>query len=263
LSFRSKIIGTAGAFALAACIVSPALAASGFDGLLGVDYSHFSANNGGGSANDYGGSATGMFNLGSHFGIQADGGYHHFDAGSGGGNSNNWDAGGTGFWTGRMGRIGVTGGYTSVSGNGNDIHATNYGAFGDWYATHAITFGVKGGGFSASGDSKGEYGGAALTGYITQNLSLQGGFDYTHIQHVGNEDDLSAKVEYLFSERVPVAIYAGYTNSKITGGGPTINVFLVGLTYFCDSAGPESLVVHQRTGAEEWGNSFGPTLLKF
>jgi hypothetical protein len=263
LSFRNKIIGTASALALAACIASPAFAMDGFNGLLGADYSHISINHGGGNANDYGANATGMFDVGSQFALQADGGYHHLDISNGGGNTNDWNIAGTGFWTGGMGRVGATVGYNSSNGGGSDVHATNYGAFGNWYATRSITFGIKGGGFNASGNTKGDYAGAALTGYVTPDLSLQGGYDYTHLQHAGNENDWSAKVEYLFSERTPIAIYAGYTDSKIGSGGPTISVFSIGLTYFCDPTGPESLIAHERGGAEQWGNSFGPTLLKF
>jgi hypothetical protein len=251
--------------ALATCIASPAFATDGFNGLLGVDYSHLSVNHGGGDANNYGGNLTGMFDLGSQFAVQADGGYHHVELSHGGGNSNDWNGGGTAFWTGDLGRAGATVSYNSTDGNGagNDGHATNYGAFGNWYALPSITFGVKGGGFSGSSDTKGEYAGAALTGYVTPDFSLQGGYDYTHLQHFGNENDWSARAEYLFSEQTPIAVYAGYTNSKLSDGGPTINVVSIGLTYFFDSTGPESLEAHDRTGAERWGNSFGPTLLKF
>jgi hypothetical protein len=263
LSLRNKIIGTASALVLTACVASPAFAMAGFNGLLGVDYSHLSVNQGGGSANDFGGAATGMFNVGSQFALQADGGYHYLDASNGGGHSNDWNAGGTALWTGYMGRIGATAGYNSVDGGGSDAHATNYGAFGDWYAMRALTIGVKGGAFNASGDTKGEYLGGALTGYVTSDFSLQAGYDYTHLQHAGNESDLSVKAEYMFSERMPLSFYAGYTNSKISSGGPTINVFSVGLTFYCDPVGPESLEAHQRAGAEQWGNSFGPSLLKF
>ena len=252
---RNRIIGMAGALALAGFFAGPAFA-EGFDGLLDADYAHLSTNHGGGNDNDYGGGATGMFDVGSGFAVQGDGGYHHGD-----GSSSDWNVDGSVFWTGMRGRIGATGGYDSVNGDGADIHATHYGAFGNWYAMRSITIGVKGGGFSGSGDAKGEYLGAALTGYVTPNFSLQGGYDYTHLDHFGNENDWSARAEYLLSERTPLALYAGYTNSKLSDGGPTTNVFTVGLTYFFGSGRPESLVVRQRTGAEEWGNTFAPTLL--
>ncbi|HEY5338992.1 MAG TPA: hypothetical protein VIJ85_12365, partial [Rhizomicrobium sp.] len=72
----------------------------------------------------------------------------------------------------------------------------------------------------------------------------------------------SARAEWLVSERTPIAVYAAYTNSTLSDGGPTINVFSIGLTYFCDPTGPETLVAHQRTGAEEWGNTFDPVGLR-
>ncbi len=263
LSLRNKIIGTASAIALAACVASPAFAMDGFNGLVGVDYSHLSVNNGGGDANDYGLGGSGLFNLGSDFGFQADGAYHHLDA-NGGGSSNQWNVGGAALWTGMMGRIGASVSYNDSTGGGLSLQATNYGAFGNWYATNGITFGVKGGGFSANHGVDGDYFGAALTGYLNPDLALSGGYDYTHINHAGNENDWSVRAEYLFSQQTPISLWAGYTNSKIGSGGPTINVFSIGLTYYCDgSAGPESLEAHQRTGAEQWGTSFGPTLLKF
>lgn len=262
MSLRNSIIATAGALTLAACITSPVFAMGGFNGLLGIDYSHLTVNHGGGSGNDYGGAATGMFNLGSPFALQLDGGYHHIDI-SHGGNSNDWDVGGTALWTGGMGRVGATVAYDSADGGGNDVHATNYGAFGEWYAMRALTVGVKGGAFNASGDSNGDYFGGALTGYVMPDFSLRAAYDYTHLQHVGNENDWSVKAEYLLSERTPVSFYLGYTNSKLGSGGPTVSVFSVGLTLYCDPVGPESLEAHQRTGAEQWGNSFGPSLLKF
>ncbi|HUB85069.1 MAG TPA: hypothetical protein VL971_05205 [Rhizomicrobium sp.] len=263
MSLRNTIIGSASALALAACIASPASAMPGFNGLLGVDYSHLTVNHGGGDGNDYGGAATGMFNLGAQFALQLNGGYHHIDVSHGGGSSNDWDAGGTALWTGGMGRIGANVGYNSASASGTEVHATNYGAFGEWYAMGALTVGVKGGAFNATGSTKGDYFGGALTGYVVPDFSLRAGYDYTHLQGAGNESDLSVKAEYLLSERTPFSVYLGYTNSKIGSGGPTVGIFSVGLTFYCDPVGPESLEAHQRRGAEQWGNSFGPALLHF
>ena len=235
---------------------------SDFDGLLGVDYSHLNANHGGGNANEYGGDASGMFGLGSAFAVQADGGYHYVDVNHGG-DTNDWNIDGTAFWRGEMGRIGAVVGYDSANAShGSDDHATNYGAFGEWYATPWLTVGVKGGGFSGSRDVDGDYIGAAGTGYIIPDVSLTAGYDYTHVNHEGNENDWSAKGEWLISEQTPLAVYGAYTNSKLSGGGSTVNVFTVGLTYFFESTGPAPLVERQRTGAEEWGNTFSPVGLR-
>src|SRR6202012_3983172 len=110
-----------------------------------------------------------------------------------GGSINDWNAGGTALFTGGMGRVGATVGYNSASTGGTDTHATNYGAFGSWYATRFFTLGVKGGAFNSTGDSKGDYFGGAVTGYVVPNFSLRVGYDYTHLQHVGNETDLSVR----------------------------------------------------------------------
>jgi hypothetical protein len=255
-------MGTAGAAALAIFIAGPAFAGeSGFDNLLGVDYSHYSVNHGG-NANEYGGDVSSMYGFGS-FAVQGDGGYHHDDVSDGGGSSNDWDIDGTAFWRGGMGRVGAVVGYdSSDASHSSDDHDTSYGAFGEWYASRWLTAGIKGGAFNGSSDLKGDYLGAEGVGYITPNVSLTVGYDYTHADHAGNENDWSVKGEWLLSERMPIAVYGAYTNSKLGGGGSTVNVFTIGLTYFCGSSGPEPLVERQRTGAEEWGNTFSPAGLK-
>ncbi len=129
-------------------------------------------------------------------------------------------------------------------------------------ATPSITFGVKGGGYNGSHDIDGAYAGANLTWYVHQDIALSGGYDYTHLNHAGNENDWTLKAEWLVSERTPFSIYGGYTNSDISHGGPTINTWFAGVRYYFDGdAAP--LVARQRNGAETWGTSFGPTILKF
>jgi hypothetical protein len=263
LSLRKAILGSACALALAGFAASPALAGSmtGFDGLLGVDYSHLSVNHDGGDANLYGVSGTGTFGLAPEFAAQIDGGYHRVDVNHGD-SANDWNVDGSAFWRASMGRLGAVVGYDSTNGDGDDEHTTRYGGFGEWYGSNWFTLGLKGGGTSGSHDSDGDYLGAAATAYATPDLAFTAGYDYTHIQHAGNENDWSIKGEWLFSERMPISVYADYTNSKISHDGPTTNIFSVGLTYYVD--GDEApLVERQRTGSEQWGTSFGPNGLKF
>ncbi len=263
MSLRNKILGTACALALGA-FAAPAYAdMTNFDGALGVDYSHLDANQGGGSANAWGGSGSGVFGLGSNFAAEVDGGYHNTSFSGGGGSVNDWNVDGSIFWRGSMGRVGAVVGYNSLDGNGNNLNATNYGGFGEWYAGSAFTVGLKGGGFNASGHTNGEYVGLALTGYATPDIAITGGYDYTHLSHVASENDWSLKGEWLISERTPFALYGAYTNSKFSSGGPTINTWTIGLTYYCDPDGRATLVDRMRGGTAQWGTSFGPTILKF
>ncbi len=262
MSLRSKILGSVCALSVVA-FAAPAFAQ--FDGVFSGDYSHLDANNGGGSANSYGVSGSGAFGLGwSNLAGEVDGGYHHISGD--GDNSNVWNVDGSVMWRGMWGRAGGVVGYNSVDvDHAGSENVTNYGGFAEFYAGHAITLGVKGGGFNAQHHVDGDYFGAAITGYVTPDVALVGGYDYTHLQHTGNENDWSAQVEWLVSENTPISIYGGYTNTKLTGfgGSETINVWGGGVKFYVDQPGPATLVDRQRAGAATWGTSFGPTVLKF
>jgi hypothetical protein len=262
VTLRSTILASACILAVGAFAV-PAYAQ--FDGVLSGDYAHLDANNGGGSANSYGVSGSGIFGFGSSLAGEVDGGYHHLSGG--GSDTNDWNVDGSLIWRGMWGRAGAVIGYNSsdAGGGGGNLNVTNYGGFAEWYAGHAFTVGVKGGGFSASHATDGDYIGVAVTGYVMPDLALSGGYDYTHLQHAGNENDWSANAEWLVSESTPISIYAGYTNSRLTGfgGGETINVWGGGIKFYLDQPGPATLVDRQRAGAATWGTSFGPTVLKF
>jgi hypothetical protein len=254
------ILASAAVVALAA----PASAA-GFDGVLSGDYAHLEANGGGGSANSWGVSGGGLFGFSPDWAGQIDGGYHHLDGG--GTDANNWNADGSVQWRGMWGRVGAVVGYNSNDGGGGgSINVTNYGGFVDWYAGHAVTVAVKAGGFNANHGVDGDYAGLAVTGYVMPDFSIAGTYDYTHLQHAGNENDWGVQAEWLVSETTPISIYAGYTNSRLHGfggGSETINVWGGGIKFYIDQPGPSTLVDRQRSGAETWGAGFGPTVLKF
>jgi hypothetical protein len=156
-----------------------------------------------------------------------------------------------------------------VSGVSADIHLTNYGAFAEYYVGRLVTLGVKGGGLSGSLDlsatglgsgsanSNGDYASGAITVYPFANLAFTGEYDYGHINRLGNENSWSADVEWMFSESVPVSIYAGYENTKLGSGGPTTDTWLVGVKFYTDTQGPAPLETRQRGGAAAWGTSFG------
>ena len=261
MSIRSKILASACVLAVSA-FAAPAFAA-GFDGVFSGDYSHIDANGGGGSANSWGASGGGLFGINPNWAVQVDGGYHNVDASGGGGSINVWNVDGSVQWRGMWGRLGAVVGYNSSdAGGGGNIDVTNYGGFVDWYAGKAITATLKAGGFTANAGLDGTYAGVGITGYVTPDFALSATYDYTRLNGLGNENDYGVQAEWLVSETTPISIYAGYTNSKISGGGPTINIWGGGVKWYVDQAGPVTLVDRQRSGASS-GQAFGPTLLKF
>ena len=257
MSLRTNLFGAACALALATISV-PAIAAENFDGILDGGYSNYDFN-GGGSVNDWHINGGGMFGLAPDWAAQIDGGYNHSDGS--GASADAWNINGAAFWRADMGRIGASVGYTSIDGGGVSVNATHYGVFGDWYATRSITVGVKGGAFSGNLGIKGDYAGVQIAGYVTPDFSLSGSYDYTHLNHVTNENDFTAQAEWMFSHSVPLSVYGGYTRSEFSHS-VSANVWFVGLRFYCDPVdGP--LVDRQRNGAEIYGAHFGPAVLRF
>jgi hypothetical protein len=260
VSLRSKILASACVLAVSA-FAAPAFAA-GFDGVLSGDYANLSANGGGGSANSWGGSASGIFGFSQNWAAEFDGGYHHIS--DSGFDVNAWNIDGSAMYRGAWGRVGGVVGYNSsdLGGGLGDLNVTNYGGFVDWYAAAHFTVSAKVGGYNASHGLDGDYAGVQVIGYVMPDFSITGAYDYTRLNHAGNENDWSIQAEWLVSETTPVSIYAGYTNTKLSGGGPTINVWGGGVKFYFDQPGPSTLVDRQRSGASTYGTAFGPTVLK-
>lgn len=243
----------------------------GPSGLVNLDYAYSDSDHS--NANTFGGGAAAAVPFGTSWGIQAQGGYHYssFD----GDHANLWEVGGSGFWQGDMGRAGVAVDYNNDSGEGVNLGFVSYGGFGELYASDAITVGLKGGGISAtgsvegcsiseytaavstsrscSGSGTGGYVGAEFVGYVWPDLSLDGSVDYASLEGI-SVTDLTARVDYLFSETTPIAAFASYTYEDFDGGARANgNVFQVGLTYYIGGSG--SLVQRRRNagGVDEWG----------
>jgi len=258
LSLRNKILGTACALALGA-FAAPAYA-SNFSGTIDGEYANLSANGGGGHANSWGGNGSGVFDTGwSNLALQGDIGYHNLSAS--GTNVNLFDIAATPFLRMDHGRLGVTVGYTDAQNHGStDI--TNYGGFGEWFAGHAFTVGVKGGGFNANHGLNGAYVGAQLTGYVMPDFSLAGSVDYTSFSHSGHETDYNATAEYLISETTPISVFGGYTYSEFSGSSQ-FNTWMIGLKFYCNGTGASTLVDRQRAGNVGWAAKFTPLAAVF
>jgi len=258
MSLRATILGTVCVVAAAAFAASPALA--DFNGTLQGDYSNLSSNQGGGSANVWGGQGTGEFGLGmGGLSAQVDTGYHDATASGGGGSLNDWNIDGDLFWLGSMGRIGAAVGYQDLSGDGVSGHLTNYGGFAEWYAGHWLTIGVKGGGLDASagfgggsGSSSGSYiGGEALV-YPMHDFALSGTIDYFSISSGGNLTNYGVNAEWLVSETMPVSVYGGYTRTEISDGGGGLNTWMIGVKLYLNGNGATTLEDRQRSGTVGW-----------
>jgi hypothetical protein len=202
------------------------------------------------------GSLTGTF--GSNWGAEVTGGYHNLDLNDGFGDSLDiWNAGGSLFWAASQGRLAATVNYYSTSEFGANLNVTNYGVGGEWYAGPTFTVAVKGGADTVSGsaggfsDSEtGGYFGGMLEWYVMPNLALSGAVDYTEIAgtHATSE---TAKIEWMFSNTMPVSIYGGYEHADAGAGGFGLdgNAFFVGLKVYMDSVGGGALVDRQRNGS--------------
>ncbi|MGN6148490.1 MAG: hypothetical protein ACTHPD_08135 [Rhizomicrobium sp.] len=225
MSLRTTMLGAACALALAS-LSAPAFAAD-FDGILDGGYQNFDLNHSGGSVNDYHINGGGMFGLAPNWAAQINAGYNHSDGN--GADANAWNVNGAAFWRSAGGRIGATVGYTSIDSSPT-TNATHYGLFGDWYATRSITVGVKGGAFNGNHGIKGDYAGVQLTGYVMPDFALSGSYDYTHLNHVTNENDFTVQGEWLFSHSVPLSLYGGYTRAEFSHS-TSANVWFVGLRF--------------------------------
>lgn len=255
--WRACLFGALCVLATSAVLTSPANAGApmGFAGSLEGDYSHASLDcSGCGSANIWGGAASGAFGLGTNdLAIGADGGYHHLSASGVG--VNVWNINGNIFWAPGSVRAGGSVGYTTVDTSGLTGHVTNYGAFGEWFASNAITLGIKGGGLSADvsflgygslGSTTGSYVGGGANVYVMPNLSLAGTIDHYTMSdfHITN---FTAAAEYLVSESFPVSLTAGYTYSEFNLGIPHANQFFIGVKIYTQGNGT-TLVDKHRNG---------------
>lgn len=202
----------------------------------------------------------GEFALGAGLHAQFNAGYNY--ATLPGAHISNWNLGGSGYWKGAMGRAGVLVNYTDVNLSVlGSAHTTNFGAFGEYFANEYFTFGVKGGGFS--GDVKGGYAGAQVTGYVFPDFAITAGMNYTHFNHISAETDLGIQAEYLIDHELPFAGFAGYTYSDLSDGGGTVSTFLVGLRFYFNTDGFSSLIERQRSGTVGTIGNFGPVALNF
>jgi len=221
-------------------------------GTLSGDYAN-SQYSGGGDADTWGVSAAVAFGLGwfnNQVGADVNGGYHRISFS--GPDADSWNIGGSMYWAPTFGRFGPSISYTSIDfGGGLDAHDTAYGVFGEFFATPFITAGVKvggvqngGSGFASSGNS-GSYVGGSLTGYLTPDFAINGTIDYLDIS-AAHLTSYGVKAEYLFSQALPISVFAGYTRTDLSNNLGNVDTVFVGLKFYTSEAAAP-LVVHHRT----------------
>jgi hypothetical protein len=260
-------LSLAGIAAASLALATPAFADApiGFAGTLSGSYSSWNfSGSGGGSSNLWSADGQAAFGLGMQdIGAEIDGGYHNLSASGGGGSVDIWNIGGDLFWApGQQGRLGATVQYESLNGGGPNAHLTQYGAFGEFYASNMLTLGLNGGGWTGGSgtfgsSSSGGYVGGGATGYIMPNLALTGAINYFS----GSGAHLtgySAMGEYLVSDELPVSIYGGYTYTDISGISGHVNEWLIGVKFYTNGNG-STLVEKHRNGALD--NLVRPKLL--
>jgi hypothetical protein len=256
------------ALAMAAGLASADPAAPGADtavtpqAVLGGDYSYSGLNQGLGHADSYGGDFGVVLPApySSDFSGQISGGYHRIESGGFGANDGN--VAGTMSWDSTMGRLGANVGYASTNVRGASVDATNYGAYGEYYAGDRITLGLRGGGVTGaanafgvgSASSTGGYGGGEAVAYLMPDLAARATVGYVGIAD-GHQWTAGLHGEYLFSETTPLSGWVGYDYSSIGAEGFAVhaNTFSIGLKYYFGGSG--SLERHQRTGEDDWGPS--------
>jgi len=263
---RKILLGSVCALAMA--VAGPALAddmggMNGFSGTLSGDYSNTHVDHGG-SADVWGGNGEGMMALGSTgVNAQVDGGYHAIDI-HGLGNLDVWNANGSLFAIiNNGGRLGATYGYAGFSGGGSSAHLSNYGIFGEWWASDDITVAGKVGGFDSNSFASGYYAGGQFKYYALTDLALGAGIDQTHFNGGGGseETDYTLSGEYLLSETTPISIAGSWAYSDAAGGHA--QTWGVALKYYCnDGSGAATLVDRQRSSGT-LGYDVGMSVLAF
>jgi opacity protein-like surface antigen len=179
-----------------------------------------------------------------------------------------WHAGGSVFWRDDKGTIGLSGSYFAVDAPAPPLFPgktsiENYGAFGEWYATHNLTLQIRGGGTTGGVGNASVYGGGGLTWYDSPDLAFHMEVNFTSFTASRNWTNVSSNVEYLPFRSVPMSWYAGYDFVNLSGLGYTkASTFFTGLKFHFGAG--RALGDYHRTGPIEWdGNAAPGANLKF
>lgn len=217
-------------------------------GNVSADYNNLNVS-GGGDGTQWNLDGNLVFPLGDSFGIQAGGGYHNLDTGV---NVDGFHFGGAAFWRSDRGDIGlgISHGNFSAGGGVGDLDITAYGAFGEFFAGDSFTISAQGGWFNGSNSFDGNYLGAGAKFYAMPNLSIGVAVDRVSFSHGGGDlTNWGARAEWQVSDHTPLSVYAGYTNTNLSGISNNVNTWTIGLKLRFGEADGTTLVMGDRTNA--------------
>jgi hypothetical protein len=242
------------ACALALIVACAGSASAAVSGTVGGSYAG-DAGDGSGDMWNVNGSLLETFGSGGTWGAEETAGYHNFsDDGS---HLNVWNLGGSAFWQNMQGRLAATVNYYGTTESGIDIGVINTGVGGEWYGGRSVTLVIKGGaetltasGYGNSGSQTGEYAGGMVQWYVIPNISLSGAVDYYEVAGTHTTAE-TGKIEWMFSDSMPLSIYGGYEHADVgTGGiGSKGNLFFAGLKFYFNGTRGGALVDRQRSGS--------------
>jgi hypothetical protein len=206
-------------------------------------------------ADVWSGGGSAAFGVYQNIHLQGDIAFHTSDIG-GGDSLDVWTFGGSAFWRGPNFAFGANIGNMSIEVDPIDFDVMNYGAFGEFYANQFITVYALGGGLDGDFGFDGMYLGGGATGYVLPNASLSANISFADFDS-SDSTEFGVAGEYMFSETLPVSVYAGYSYVD-ADAGDGVNVWTIGMRFLFGAVGP--LVERDRTGAVR---HTGPAAIRF
>jgi hypothetical protein len=206
------------------------------------------------------GATAGATLVGPHVNVEAQASYGK--SSGGGASSQQIGLGGVLLWWAPNWRSAVSLGQVLSQRPGPDTRATHLHAYGVWFPTEQVTLSTKGGGFT--GHANGEYAGAAINVYLTPDLAFFGAVDRTWFDAGFRENDWTGSVQWLPTERLPLAVGLGVTRNCISGRfAADATTAFINVRLFYNRSGHTSLSGRERTGPTGWPSSFRPSGLSF
>jgi hypothetical protein len=167
---------------------------------------------------------------------------HHFD----------WSEGtfaATAFWTGDDARVALNFQRTQVL----TFSTWNSGVGAEYFLAPDWTIAAKGGAWWGTERTAGGYFGGQLTYYWDPDFSLSATGDYSKVPN-GFDTEIEGRAEYLVWDQI--SIYGAYT--YVDDSHDPVNLFLIGLKFYCDGDGATTLVGHHRQGPVGYISTFEP-----
>lgn len=247
---KSRLAWAAVAISLGAATPVLAAAPVGVAGVFSGQYTYTDISNT--NVNTYSAFGQAAIGMSPEFAAEIDGGYAKIDGSSGLPSADSFHIGGHAFWAPMMGRLGVTVNHQAISGGGTAINYTQYGGFGEFYATDMLTLGLNGGGISSancaikSACTDGGYVGGGGTAYATPNFGITATVNYANVLN-SNWTTIGILGEVLLSNDLPISGYAGFNYTDLSGFADNANQFLIGFKFYTSGNGVTLVEKHRNS----------------